>query len=68
VEEALDRVGDLLNDASTDRLNQVRIIHGKGTGALRRAIREYLSGHPLVASVAPDEGPSGDGATVVELK
>jgi DNA mismatch repair protein MutS2 len=68
VEEALDRVEDLLNDASTDRLNQVRIIHGKGTGALRRAIREYLSGHPLVASVAPDEGPSGDGATVVELK
>jgi DNA mismatch repair protein MutS2 len=68
VEEALDRVEGLLNEASTDRLNRVRIIHGKGTGALRKAIREYLSGHPLVASVGPDEGPAGDGVTVVELK
>ena len=45
-----------------------RINHGRGTGALRRAIREYLSGHPLVTSAGPDEGPSGDGVTVVLLK
>jgi DNA mismatch repair protein MutS2 len=67
VEEALDRVEGLLNDASVDRTDRVRIIHGKGTGALRRAIREYLSGHPLVASVSSDEGPAGDGVTVVDL-
>jgi DNA mismatch repair protein MutS2 len=68
VEEALDRVEGLLNDASLDGVSRVHIIHGKGTGALRRAIREYLADHPLVASAAPAEGPSGDGVTVAELK
>lgn len=68
VEEALDKVEGLLNDASLDGVSRVRIIHGKGTGTLRRAIREYLAGHPLVASVAPAEGPSRDGVTVAELK
>jgi DNA mismatch repair protein MutS2 len=68
VEEALDKVEGLLNDASLDGVSRVRIIHGKGTGALRRAIREYLADHPLVASVAPAEGPSRDGVTVAELK
>ena len=67
VEEALEQVEALLNDASMERLPRVRVIHGRGTGALRRAVREYLAGHPLVASAAPDEGPSGDGVTVVEL-
>jgi DNA mismatch repair protein MutS2 len=68
VEEALDRVEGLLNDASLDGVSRVHIIHGKGTGALRRAIREYLADHPLVASAASAEGPSGDGVTVAELK
>jgi DNA mismatch repair protein MutS2 len=68
VEEALDKVEGLLNDASLDGVSRVHIIHGKGTGALRRAIREYLADHPLVASAAPAEGPSGDGVTVAELK
>ena len=68
VDEALDKVEDLLNDASLDSVSEVRIIHGKGTGALRRAVREYVDGHSLVESAGPDEGPPGDGVTVVVLK
>lgn len=47
----------------------VRIIHGKGTGALREVVRNHLRGHPVVASsaLAPAE-QGGDGATVVQLK
>ena len=47
----------------------IRIIHGHGTGQLRRAIGEFLKNHPLVAryELAPqDQG--GGGATIVELK
>jgi DNA mismatch repair protein MutS2 len=47
----------------------VRLIHGHGTGQLRRALAEFLKGHPLVASfqlAPPDQG--GGGVTVVELK
>jgi DNA mismatch repair protein MutS2 len=50
-------------------IGEVRIIHGKGTGALMRAVREYLADHPLVRDFRkgePYEG--GDGATVVELR
>jgi len=68
VEEALERVENFLNDATLDDVSPLRIIHGKGSGALRRAIGEYLASHPLVASAAPAEGPSADGVTVVELK
>jgi DNA mismatch repair protein MutS2 len=67
VDEALEKVDGFLDSATLDRISTVRIIHGKGTGALRRAIREHLSDHPLVASAEPAEGPSGDGVTVVEL-
>ena len=68
VDEALSRVDEALNDAVLDGAGSVRIIHGKGTGALRRAIREYLGGHPLVMSAQDGEGPGGDGVTVVELE
>jgi DNA mismatch repair protein MutS2 len=68
VEEALERTEKFLNDATLDDISPVRIIHGKGTGALRRAIGDYLANHPLVASSAPADAPSGDGVTVVELK
>jgi DNA mismatch repair protein MutS2 len=68
-DEAVDVVDKFLDEASLGSLNQVRIIHGHGTGALRRAIAELLQDHPHVArfSAAPqDQG--GSGATVVELR
>ena len=68
VDEAVDRVETALNDAALDGVSLVRIIHGKGTGALRRAIREYLSDHPLVSSAGDGEGPGGDGVTVAHLR
>ena len=68
VDEALARVDVSLNNATLDGVSQFRIIHGKGTGALRRAIREYLAGHTLVDSAAPDEGAGGDGVTVVAIR
>jgi len=50
-------------------LSQVRIVHGHGTGALRRAIGSLLKGHPHVSrflAAPPDQG--GAGATLVELR
>ncbi|MGH7375522.1 MAG: endonuclease MutS2 [Candidatus Rokuibacteriota bacterium] len=67
-EEARDLLEKYLDDAFLAGLASVRIIHGKGTGALRRAVEEVLSAHPLVADHrpgAPSEG--GSGATVATL-
>ena len=68
VDEALARVETALNDAALDGVSLVRIIHGKGTGALRRAIREFLTDHPLVETATDGEGPGGDGVTVAHLR
>ena len=68
VDEALDKVETLLNEAALSGVSEVRIIHGRGTGALRSAVREYLRGHPLTASAGPEEEGANDGVTVVELK
>ncbi len=68
VDEALRRVDEALNDALLDGANSVRLIHGKGTWALRTAIREYLHGHPLAISAQDGEGAGGDGVTVAELE
>jgi DNA mismatch repair protein MutS2 len=68
-DEARDLVEQYLDDAFMAGLADVRLIHGKGTGALRKAVRALLSGHPLVASFRdgePSEG--GAGATVAALK
>jgi DNA mismatch repair protein MutS2 len=67
-DEATDIVDKFLDAAFLNGLNEVRIIHGHGTGALRKAITEMLAGHPHVARfapAAPDKG--GSGATIVEL-
>jgi DNA mismatch repair protein MutS2 len=67
-EEALISVEDFLDRALRDGLSEVRIIHGKGTGVLRQAVRELLEHHPLAKSFrqeTPDQG--GSGATAVEL-
>jgi DNA mismatch repair protein MutS2 len=69
VDEALPELESFLNHASLEGMGEVRIIHGKGTGALMRAVRDYLDGHPLVLELRkgePFEG--GDGATVVTLR
>ena len=68
-DEARDLVEKYLDDAFMAGLANVRLIHGKGTGALRKAVRSVLSDHPLVESFR-DGGPAegGNGATVAEIK
>jgi DNA mismatch repair protein MutS2 len=67
-EEALQELEKYLDQASVARMPEVRIVHGKGTGVLRRLVRERLRNHPLVStyrSGRPEEG--GDGVTIVDL-
>jgi DNA mismatch repair protein MutS2 len=69
VDDALVRLEKFLDDASITEQRTIRVIHGFGTGQLRRAIGDWLKTHPSVASfnAAPaDKG--GGGVTVVELK
>jgi DNA mismatch repair protein MutS2 len=68
VGEAMPLIEQHLDAAFRASLPQVRIVHGKGTGTLRRAIRDALRGHPLVKSLStppPKEG--GEGVTIVEV-
>jgi DNA mismatch repair protein MutS2 len=68
-DEARDLVEQYLDDAFLAGLGRVRFVHGKGTGALRKAVRVLLAAHPLVDSFRdgePSEG--GSGATVAALK
>ena len=68
-DEAVDAVDKFLDEASLGSLSKVRIVHGHGTGALRRAIADLLKDHPHVARfVAAPQDQGGSGATVVELK
>jgi DNA mismatch repair protein MutS2 len=67
-EEALAVLDRYLNDAAVAGYERVRIVHGKGTGALRAAVREALGQHPLVRDVATaGRSEGGDGATIVTL-
>lgn len=68
IDEALIKLDQYLNDAFMTGLYQVKIIHGKGTGSLRQAVREQLTKHPLVKSYRPaGYGEGGAGVTIVEL-
>ncbi len=68
-DEARDAVEKYLDDAFLAGLATVRLIHGKGTGALRKAVRDLLAAHPLVDSFRDGEPPEGGaGATVAALK
>jgi DNA mismatch repair protein MutS2 len=68
-DDARDRVDRFLDEAFLQGHTHVRVIHGHGTGALRRAVADLLRQHPHVArfDLAP-ENQGGAGATVVELK
>ena len=67
-EEALNVFDRYIDDAFQAGLPFVRIIHGKGTGALRAAIREALTGHPLVRKFESGEAnQGGEGVTVAVL-
>jgi DNA mismatch repair protein MutS2 len=69
VDDAIPKIDKYLDDAVINSFPRVHIIHGKGTGALRTGVRDYLRHHPHVASFrygTYHEG--GDGVSVVELK
>lgn len=69
VDEAIYELDKYLDDAFLANLHQVRVIHGRGTGALKQGVLPYLKNHRLVRSVesaAFNEG--GIGATIVHLK
>jgi DNA mismatch repair protein MutS2 len=69
VNEATEAADKFLDAAYLDNFDRIRIVHGLGMGALKRAIADLLSGHPHVSKFYPaasNEG--GNGATIVELK
>jgi DNA mismatch repair protein MutS2 len=67
-EDALDTLDSYLERAYLSKLPWVRIIHGKGTGKLRKVVREALSQHPHVASFEGGKrNEGGDGVTVAKL-
>ena len=69
VDEAVSELDKYLDDALLSHLNSVRVVHGKGTGALRKGIHEYLRRQKHVKSYRLAEYGEGDaGVTIVELK
>ena len=69
VDEAVARLDKYLDDAYISKLSQVRIVHGKGTGALRAGITAYLKGIPYIKNFRLGEAGEGDaGVTIVEFK
>ena len=68
-DNALAKVEKYIDDALLASYPRVSIIHGKGTGALRLGVQEYLRNHRSVKSIRfGDHGEGGIGVTVVELK
>jgi DNA mismatch repair protein MutS2 len=69
VEEGLAEVDRFLDLASTRGIPSVTIIHGLGTGALKKGVTDFLKNHPLIANMRPGESAEGGaGVTVAELK
>jgi DNA mismatch repair protein MutS2 len=68
VDEALERLLQALDRAARRGCDRLVIVHGRGTGALRDAVRRFLSDSPYATSFGPaDASEGGDGATVVNL-
>lgn len=61
-------IDDYLEACIEKGIHEVRIIHGKGKGVLRRRVQALLERHRLVSDFKLDSGPSGWGTTVVHLK
>ena len=69
VDEAVDRVSRFLDDTLVTDVQQIRIVHGHGTGALRKGLQQFLKTHPLVEKHYPaPDNQGGGGATIVDLK
>ncbi len=69
VDEAIAKLDKYIDDAAISHLKEVRIVHGKGTGALRNAVHQYLNGNPYVKSYKLAEYGEGDaGVTIARLE
>jgi len=69
VDEATQAVEKFVDRAFLAGAIRLRVVHGSGMGILRKALRQYLKGHPHVANVSePPQNEGGGGATVVELR
>ncbi len=69
VEPALEELDRYLDRALLGARDRVRVVHGHGTGRLKAAVRDFLRGHPAIASLRPGRAnEGGDGATVAILK
>ncbi len=69
VEEALDKLEAYLDKASLANLSPVYIIHGHGTGALKSAVRDFISTSPYVAKYrVGEDSEGGDGVSVIDIK
>ena len=65
--EAADVVNEYVRACHEKGIFEVRVIHGKGKGSLRRTVHVALERHPLVERYHLDPGPSGWGATIAYL-
>jgi len=69
VDEAIAKLEKFLDESTVTDLRELRIVHGHGTGQLRRAVAEFLKNHPLVDKFeAAPQNQGGGGATIVYLK
>ena len=69
VEEALDELEAYLDKASLANLTPVYIIHGHGTGALKTAVRDFVSTSPYIAKYrVGEDAEGGDGVCVIDIK
>jgi DNA mismatch repair protein MutS2 len=68
VDEAVTLVDSFIYKSRKAGLHRVWVIHGRGTGVLRQAVRRYLTNHPLVMTCSTADGNRGGiGATQIEL-
>ena len=69
VDEALLKLDKFIHDAFMAGWREIRVVHGKGTGTLRRVVKETLAKHPLVKSHRLGRyGEGGAGVTIAELE